>query len=351
MKATAITMALRSRISVRDLGRCGPVTTAGLLVREHMKLRIVARRASTSNGGIGRVGSGGNHRSGEEETIEAVFVFHRHGDRTPGKSLVADEFAKEETLFWQTKIPPSDRSYHHMLSERFPVVRLGPSDKQDNDNDNHKGSSTLVSSSSSFLFKETLGGNESYGFLTWKGMHQMYHNGVAMADRYCHGRTQLFQDHWDIKAFSTNYLRTVKSCQTFLDGLLSNDNRNSVRCADRKRTDRVLLDYKQPTHYEGIDLEEYRKTSTTKDSSTSSMVEIKVRDVKDETLNAFDRSPELMKDLMRDVVVTPDFVEKDTRAAPLKAQLFEFVPGLSRYSSYFGKSFPSAINWVSGKEI
>jgi len=178
----------------------------------------------------------------------------------------------------------------------------------------------------------------------------MYHNGVAMADRYRHDHTHFFQDHWDIKAFSTNYLRTVKSCQTFLDGLLSNNSRNSVRCADRKKNDSVLLDYKQPTHYESIDLEEYRKTNKTSDSSSSSMIEIKVRDGKEETLNAFDRSPELMKDLMRDVVATPDFIEKDTRAAPLKAQLFDFIPGLSRYSSHFGKSSPSAINWIDAAD-
>ena len=95
-----------------------------------------------------------------EEIIEGVFLFHRHGDRTPVKSLVADAYAEEEALFWKTKIPPPQYCYE-MLSERFPVNTQFNSFKDTDDED-----------------------NESYGFLTWKGMHQMYYTGVAMAARY-----------------------------------------------------------------------------------------------------------------------------------------------------------------------
>lgn len=260
----------------------------------------------------------------QEETVEAVFVFHRHGDRTPGKSLVADEFMEEESLFWQTKIPPSDRSYYEMLSERFPVTRLG------NYKDHKKGNDVS-------LFKDTLGGNESYGFLTWKGMHQMYHNGVAMGNRYRRkneiGSDTPFQELWDIQAVSTNYLRTVKSCQAFLDGLTSS-----------KNVDGVELDYRQPTHYERIDMEEY---NIKRNTNGTSLVKIQVRDGKSNTLNAFDSSPDIMKKLVGEVFATEDFIENDTRAAPLAAQLCEYIPGLTKYSSYGGRSSSSGINWVS----
>lgn len=180
----------------------------------------------------------------------------------------------------------------------------------------------------------------------------MYHNGVAMADRYCQSPTQnrndgnsrkqtLFQDHWDIKAFSTNYLRTVKSCQSFLDGLLSNDN---IRYTGGKTNGRVPLDYNHPTHYEGINLEDYRRTRNA--NNCGSTVEISIREGKHETLNSFDSAPELMKSLMEDVRASPDFVEKDKSAAALKAQLFEYIPGLSRKASLFEDASFKTVNWI-----
>lgn len=247
--------------------------------------------------------------SARQEIVEGVFLFHRHGDRTPGKSLVADNYTDEESSFWKTRIPPTDQSYYEMLSQRFPA-KLHP--------DNNSGQ-----------FKDASGGNESYGFLTWKGMHQMYHTGNAMSGRYGPKGGERFQDYWNITAFSTNYLRTVKSCQTFLDGLLSSSSSSSI-----------TVDYEQPTHYENVDPENYLKYCDTPG------IEITVRDIKNETLNAFDSSPELMKKLFKDVIATPEFIDKDTKAAFLAARLSNYVPGLMKQSSYGGSS-PSGINWVS----
>ena len=257
-----------------------------------------------------------NSKPNQKETIEAVFVFHRHGDRTPGSSLVADDQANDESEFWKTKIPPS--TLYESLSKRFPAVH------QDN-KINNKYHSSYDS------FRESSGGNKSYGFLTWKGLHQMYHQGSSVARKYTpnHGS---FSDGWDIRALSTNYLRTVMSCQAFLDGLLSNNT----------RIDSTPLDYAYPTHYEE------NLPLPTSDSSKS--IEILVRDAENETLNAFQSSPTLMKEYVRQVFATLEFMAKDQKHKPLKLELDEYLPGLSKNSTYGGTSSQSGdirINWVS----
>lgn len=269
----------------------------------------------------------------EEETIEAVFVFHRHGDRTPGKPLVEEKFEEEESAFWRTKIPPF--SYHKVLCERFPVVRSKRDDASGDRND---------SSNNSTSFLDASGGNESYGFLTWKGMHQMYHNGVSMAHRYGpQTTTTSFQDYWDIQAVSTNYLRTVMSCQTFLDGLLAKNNSSNTVHGDNE----APLDYDCPTHYERISPDEHRSKRTI---NHNDIVEIVVRDPEqhETTLNAFETSPKLMKKLVGDVFATPEFIATDRQARSLALELSEYyLLGLSKHSSY--ASSPSggiSINWV-----
>ena len=240
-------------------------------------------------------------RQETNEVIEAVFVFHRHGDRTPVKSLVAVSYKEEESSFWKTKVPPYSR--YEKLSERFPArIHQG----------NNSGNLKDVSSDK----------NGPFGYLTYKGMQQMYHNGIHFSKRYTNpDQHRSFQEKWEIKAFSTNYLRTVKSCQCFLDGLLST-------------SDEI------PTHNHYISLEDPQ------DESRTSQVEISVRDIKDETLNSFDSSPEVMKKLVRDVIDTPEFIMKDTKAVPLAAQLAHYLPGLTDQSSYSSPT-PSGINWVS----
>ena len=272
------------------------------------------------------------------DTVEAVFVFHRHGDRTPGRSLVAEEYANDESGFWKTKIPPS--SCFEILCERFPVTRQQTYSNSNNNTNYATGYDS---------FRESSEGNRSFGFLTWKGLHQMYHKGLSMAQKYAPNSssqsqsTTSFRDFWDIHAVSTNYLRTAMSCQAFLDGLLTNsDADNSNSNID------TPLDYECPTHYEKIPLEEYRAKHNA-NTSFFDGVEIMVRDSESETLNAFESSPKLMKKLMEDVFATPEFIADDREAQPLVKELIEYLPGLSKHTAYGEISSPSGgirINWV-----
>ena len=264
---------------------------------------------------------------GLEEELEAVFVFHRHGDRTPGRSLVAEDVGEDESNFWKTKIPPA--SCYDILCQRFPAIHQSKSAKDSNSYMNYDS------------FSETSAGYRSYGFLTWKGMHQMYHNGVSIARKYTPTARHVmsFRDHWDVKAVSTNYLRTVVSCQAFLDGLLTT---NSIT----GKYD-VPLNYNYPTHYERNPLEEYRA-----ECDVSETVDILVRDDESETLNAFEASPKLMKKLMGDVFATPEFIANDQKATSLKSELIDYLPGLVRHGTYAEMPSPSSdikINWVSEK--
>ncbi len=258
----------------------------------------------------------------QNETIEAVFVFHRHGDRTPGSSLVADDQANDESEFWKTKIPPS--LLYGSLSKKFPAIHQI--------NNNNSGCHSDYES-----FRESSGGNKSYGFLTWKGLHQMYHQGISVARKYTPipENAGSFSESWDIRAVSTNYLRTVMSCQAFLDGLLAENN---------NRAEEIPLDYDHPTHYEE------NLPWQTNDGAQS--IEILVRDAHNETLNAFQSSPTLMKEFVRQVFATPEFMAKDQNQKPLKLELKEYLQGLSKKSAYGGstpsqKSGDIRINWVS----
>ena len=232
-----------------------------------------------------------------------------------------------------------------MLCREFPVVKHGT---------RHNHHEQGMASASS-CFDDTRGGNETYGFLTWKGMHQMYHTGVAMADRYGPENSQnngllvrpgsSFRDLWDIEAFSTNYLRTVKSCQAFLDGLFNDHGSSSSSSSSGKIGDREALDYEPPTHYESIDdIAEYRRTRVDNSGGTNA-VEIHVRDPKDETLNPWSSSPELMKNLMSDALETPESIENNRKAANLTRELSEYIPGLLKHSPTPTSGIK--INWVS----
>ena len=97
--------------------------------------------------------------STSEEEIMGVWIFHRHGDRTPGRALVADtrSYIEKDSSFWRTKIPPIDRTHYDLLSKKFPV-------KTDPNNNGGK-------------FLDADSGKEPYGFLTSKGMQQLYEIG------------------------------------------------------------------------------------------------------------------------------------------------------------------------------
>ncbi len=246
--------------------------------------------------------------STKTETVEGVWVFHRHGDRTPSRPLISENFMDEEAKFWRSKIPPIDRRYYDLLSNKFPAI---------------------IHESYNAKFLDADHGREPYGFLSWKGMEQMYLRGQEISKRYNDNSKELMLDRFDIKAFSTNYLRTVKSCQCFLDGLLSNPTLHKPKNIDNSD---------ESSHYESIDPSDYQ---------TYSGVTIKVRDRKNDTLNAFDKSPDLMKKLVKNVVTQKEFIERDTKAATLAARLCNFLPGLMNCKSYGG---PSGINWIHASD-
>lgn len=240
-----------------------------------------------------------------QSEVIAVWIFNRHGDRTPGRSLVEDSYRDEESAFWRTKIPPIDRTHYDMLSEIFPAA-IHPN--------NNCGQ-----------FLDAGSGSEPYGFLTWKGMQQLCDKGRMIGQRYTPDNEEPFTDHWHIQAYSTNYLRTVKSLQCFLDGLFSDGHH--------------LAGYSENGYfYEHVDPESYLQ------SNNIPKVQILVRDPNDETLNRFDTAPDVMRRLVQDVVKTPDFVDQDAKAAPLAARLSNYIPGLIRLRSPHGS--PSTINWI-----
>ena len=242
-------------------------------------------------------------------TLTSFFnLVYRIQDRTPGKSIVAESCRDAESDFWCTKIPPLDRTYYQMLSENFPA-------------NIHSNEGDGIGE-----FRDADSGNDPYGFLTWKGMQQLYEVGDRLSK--CYGSTEddsLFTEFWDVKAFSTRYLRTVKSCQCLLDGLLRKSPIVLKTEAERNET-----------HYENVRIEEYQK------SSHSPRIPVVVREDKHETLNPFDSSPELMKKLIKDVAETHEFIEQDSKAAPLAARLSSFLPGLIEHNV----DGPSRINWV-----
>lgn len=245
-------------------------------------------------------------RNFSNSSLEGVWIFHRHGDRTPNRFLLAEHRYDEEADFWLTKVPPTDMSHYEWLCEKIPT-RI------------HK-------SNNGGVFLDA--GRTPYGYLTWKGMNQMYQKGVQFAMIY-HANDEIpITDVYDINAFSTNYLRTVKSCQCFLDGLLSTP------------TGKFKENIRNFSHYENIVPEYFQETY-------DHDVIIEVRDRSIDTLNAFDKDPELMKQLVGNVVNTDEFLDRDTRAATLAARLTNFLPGLLKSKSFGGGS---GINWIHASD-
>jgi len=301
--------------------------------------------------------------SSAEETVEGVWIFHRHGDRTPNRRLIADHnnMQEEEAKFWRTKIPPINRSYYNAFCDVIPT------DIHQSNNDGN--------------FLDADCGREPYGFLTWKGMNQMYERGRQVAIRYNKGPQyrENEEDHstsavsatqeaaldflskWDVKGYSTNYLRTVMSLQCFIDGLLysntapNHNNKNSQPPPPHSYQVWSEQEYKanRPplfNHDDGTNPNPNPNPSTSNNNNNnkSNNPIISVRDRKEDTLNAFDKHPEFMKKLVADVISTPQFIQKDSQAGScLAAKLANFLPGLTTASSYGG---PSGINWIHASD-
>ena len=93
-------------------------------------------------------------------TVEGVWVFHRHGDRTPSRPLCGEDIVEEEAEFWRTKLPSLD--CNDRLKGKFPT-------------DVHE------SNNEEFLDVK----REPYGYLTRIGMQQMRKVGVKHHLRHC----------------------------------------------------------------------------------------------------------------------------------------------------------------------
>lgn len=285
----------------------GPRMVVGISCRRGQLRRLSTGPDYSTNGGI----------------VEGVWVFARHGDRTPSRSLCAPQWRDVEAAFWRSKLPtPDPVTALKSMSEHFPP-EIHPS---------NEGQFIDV-------------GRRPYGFLTRLGMEQLHTNGRRFFVRYDrHGhhcrtlsgaKTDLFLHSWDVQAFSTNYLRTVLSAQCFLDGLLGT----------------AVFKPDDSDHVELVDVESrlVPDHTTTLDVADGGTVKIRVRDKATDNLNAFDRNPQLIKNLVTKVVTSDTFIAKDTDAAPLAAKLANYLPGLMRESRHtFGG--PSGINWIEATD-
>jgi hypothetical protein len=281
--------------------------------------------------------------------VEGVWVFVRHGDRAPSRPLSPPHKQAEEGEFWRRKLPrPDSMAAFEAFSHYFPPV-IHPSNKGQ--------------------FLDTT--RAPFGFLTHTGIKQTNELGSRLCNRYDrHGYVQQnnnmvqnnlhpkknrthqdFLNAWNLKVYSTNYLRTIMSAQSFLDGLLGTNCYASL--GDRIRHISADLGV-----FSGLDLyeqeiripnhETVRKYIHDNDGDNEVLVNVNVRGPHEDTLNAFDRSPEMMAELVSVVISSTEFQTRDGAAAPLAARLANILPGLARKkknTSGFNAA-PSGINWI-----
>lgn len=312
---------------------------------------------STDNSPAGATAGAGRDEDWEKNSgiIEGVWVFVRHGDRAPSRPLSPPHKVPEESEFWRRKLPrPDSMAAFQEFSRYFPP-------------DIHP------SNNGQFLDVK----RAPFGFLTHAGVKQMHELGSRLFNRYNrHGYHQRptdvddadqsgkakrgkhsnyrsaydFLKAWDMKVYSTNYLRTIMSAQSFLDGLLGTQCYSSLGELIRRNFagGDVEWDFYQkslrvPNH--GSFSEPSYEVDYDDDSEALLKVEIRGPDV--DTLNAFDRAPELMAELVSAVISSAEFQERDGAAAPSAARLANILPGLARKkknTSGFNAA-PSGINW------
>lgn len=162
-----------------------------------------------------------------------------------------------------------------------------------------------------------------------------------------------FLEHWDVHAYSTNYLRTVMSAQCFLDGLIGTKNKHiQYSTADNENIvyagGGLSHYYREAGFHEQLELLNKNVLTSDKDMG-GNRVQVEVRDKQIDTLNAFDRRPQMMNDLVKDVIATEQFQRIDSAALPLAQNLCEFLPGLIGAPQAFGGT-PSGINWIHAND-
>ena len=147
-----------------------------------------------------------------------------------------------------------------------------------------------------------------------------------------------FLQNWDVQAYSTNYLRTVMSVQCFLDGLIGQSPNNDG-----------ISTRSQSQIYAGGGLKQYYKDigriekwahlgmwTTEEDIPIDSEIKVQVRDKEVDTLNAFDKHPQMMNGLVKDVIATESFQRIDGYAKTLADELSTYLPGLRNAPQAFG---------------
>jgi hypothetical protein len=279
-------------------------------------------------------------------TIVGLWCFHRHGDRAPNRYLGPPQYLSAEATHWTSRIPTLADA-HDQLSKYFPPL--------------------IHPNQNSGVYLDVT--RNPFGYLTYRGMDQMREVGQKFRRRYerfgfqCErgsGATSTaaatttdadatnsstsrddensqqysFLDHWDVKAYSTNYLRTVMSVQCFLDGLIgkypqpnhsSDDgNNNSNNCKRQiyaggglKRYYMDIGEYERcvhldrPTWTTSADMTRTNAMSTDDTADTAGddnyQIPVQVRDKDIDTLNMFDKYPEMMNGLVKDVIATERF--------------------------------------------
>jgi hypothetical protein len=264
--------------------------------------------------------------------VEGVWMFCRHGDRAPARCLSPRHRSDDESAFWMARLPyPDTATAFEALSKRFPVEIL-PGTNQGRFIDDKRN---------------------PFGFLTQTGIEQLKETGHRFFNRYNHHghhlpdrlewRWEVAQDFlsvWDVKVYSTNYLRTIMSAQSFLDGLLGS---NCYLPASHRSFDPTVVKEKRVPDHSWAD-----SPSVNVDDA---LVKVRVRDVSNDPLNAFDRNPDLIAELVKEVMISNDFVKRDGAAAPLAARLANVLPGLVRpLQTDFSTRAPSGINWVEAAD-
>lgn len=262
--------------------------------------------------------------------IEGVWMFCRHGDRTPSRALSPAHRKDEEAAFWMSKLPyPDSASAFEAYCQHFPLDIL-PGTNQ-----------------GKFIDVK----RNPFGFLTQRGLEQLKENGHRFFNRYNHHghhfpdqhdwRWEVAEDFlavWDVSVYSTNYLRTIMSVQSFLDGLLGTNCYQPKKMRAFKPD--IIKEVRIPDH-----------SWAQEEHAEDVLVKVKVRDLSNDPLNAFDRNPDLIADLVSEVMLSPDFQKRDSAAAPLAARLANALPGLVRpFRSDFSQRSPSGINWVEAAD-
>jgi hypothetical protein len=254
----------------------------------------------------------------DDGLVEGVWIFSRHGDRTPSRTLVPAHHRAKEGAYWVSQLPSPDsaaayEAYAHLFPLQVPQNAAG---------EQLNGGRFLDARRNPF------------GLLTQAGLVQCKDSGRAFFKRYNHhGRHLPGQSAWehahdflrafDVRVYSTNYLRTVLTAQSFLDGLLG------THCLASKATSRPYV----AEHAEEVRLPHHawQVPGTTSSSVVTNdekpLVPVTLRELSRDPLNAFDRNPDLMADLVAEVMATPEFYKRDAAAAPLAGRLANVLPG------------------------